>query len=139
MTQLAKLDIFTVIVSFWSLLSTMMCFVYFQADSIIHYQDHLAGLIGARPSGRQFAFTDPRLAYALYYGPPFSCHYRLVGPNRWPGARQMALRAYDEYTHQLGATPLSDLLTGNASALLAAAILVAAISGTAVTKLAGWA
>ena len=66
------------------------------------YIDYLADQIGAMPKWWWYAITDPYLAYILWYGPVYSCHYRLVGPHRWSQARSEAVRLYKQWRRWKG-------------------------------------
>ena len=76
---------------------------HFFVDSMrhkIHYDwiEHLsdiAGEIGCKPDIKSMITSDPRLAFALFFGPTLPCHYRLVGPGSWPQARDNILTVWD--------------------------------------------
>ena len=57
------------------------------------YSDVLTNLIGCRPKIWKYIFTDPKLAYACWYGPMFSAQYRIEGPHSCPDARERFLDA----------------------------------------------
>lgn len=53
--------------------------------------EDLAELVGAKPNILSLAFTDPKLALELFFGPCTPMHYRLQGPGKWSGARKAIL------------------------------------------------
>ncbi|XP_015921712.1 flavin-containing monooxygenase 5 isoform X2 [Parasteatoda tepidariorum] len=61
----------------------------------IGYQDELADDIGVKPNLLKIAITDPKLFWALIFGPSLSYQYRLQGPHSWDGARN-AILTYKE-------------------------------------------
>lgn len=66
----------------------------FQVE-FIGYQDELAEEIGVKPNLLKLAITDPKLFWAVFFGPSLSYQYRLQGPHAWPGARE-AILTYNE-------------------------------------------
>ena len=62
----------------------------------VPYQDELAELIGARPRIRDYIFSEPRLAYDLFFGPCYPAHYRLNGPHQWQGARKVITESWED-------------------------------------------
>lgn len=63
----------------------------------IGYQDELAEEVGCKPNFLKYAITDPKLFFALIFGPSLPYQYRLEGPHSWPGARN-AILTYKERT-----------------------------------------
>lgn len=61
-----------------------------QVDYITTMED-LAELVGVKPNILSLAFTDPKLALELFFGPCTPMHYRLQGPGKWSGARKAIL------------------------------------------------
>ncbi|XP_058165559.1 flavin-containing monooxygenase 5 isoform X1 [Dasypus novemcinctus] len=61
----------------------------------IKAMDEIADLLGVRPNLLYFAFTDPKLALQLFFGPCTPVQYRLQGPGKWDGARQALLTTED--------------------------------------------
>ncbi|XP_054708613.1 flavin-containing monooxygenase 5-like [Uloborus diversus] len=61
----------------------------------IGYQDELAEEIGAKPNLLKLALTDPKLFWAVFFGPSLPYQYRLQGPHTWEGARD-AILTYKE-------------------------------------------
>ncbi|KAK2084763.1 dimethylaniline monooxygenase [Saguinus oedipus] len=61
----------------------------------IEYMDELASFIGAKPSIPWLFITDPKLATEVYFGPCSPYQFRLVGPGKWPGARNAILTQWD--------------------------------------------
>lgn len=57
--------------------------------------DELADLVGVRPNLLSLAFTDPKLAIQLFWGPCTPIQYRLQGPGKWDGARKAILTTED--------------------------------------------
>lgn len=63
------------------------------------YMDMLAEDLGCRPTLWQLAKEfgwDLRLIWCVYAGPQTPCQYRLVGPQKWKGAKR-AVEEYCEY------------------------------------------
>ncbi|KAL2771312.1 dimethylaniline monooxygenase [N-oxide-forming] 3 isoform a, partial [Daubentonia madagascariensis] len=65
-----------------------------QTDYIV-YMDELASLIGAKLNVPWLFLTDPKLAVEVFFGPCSPYQFRLVGPGRWPGARNAILTQWD--------------------------------------------
>ncbi|XP_061042071.1 flavin-containing monooxygenase 5 isoform X1 [Eubalaena glacialis] len=61
----------------------------------IDTMDELADLVGVRPNLLSLAFTDPKLALRLFWGPCTPIQYRLQGPGKWDGARKAILTTED--------------------------------------------
>lgn len=61
----------------------------------IEYADDIASEFGAKPCLWKLLFTDPKLYWALLFGPALPYQYRLQGPHKWDGAREAILTAYD--------------------------------------------
>lgn len=61
----------------------------------IQYADELGSMFGAKPNMWRLLFTDPKLYWALFFGPSLPYQYRLQGPHKWDGARDAILTAYD--------------------------------------------
>lgn len=57
--------------------------------------DELASFIGVKPSIPWLFLTDPRLALEVFFGPCSPYQFRLVGPGKWPGARNAILSQWD--------------------------------------------
>ena len=57
--------------------------------------DELASFIGAKPNIPWLFLTDPKLALEVYFGPCTPYQFRLVGPGKWPGARNAILTQWD--------------------------------------------
>ncbi|XP_070532035.1 flavin-containing monooxygenase 5-like [Ptychodera flava] len=60
------------------------------------YQDELAREIGVLPNFWKLLFTDPKLAYAFYFGTAVGAWYRLQGRASWIGARNTILGVTDD-------------------------------------------
>ncbi|XP_012513247.1 PREDICTED: dimethylaniline monooxygenase [N-oxide-forming] 3 isoform X1 [Propithecus coquereli] len=61
----------------------------------IAYMDELASFIGAKPNMPWLFLTDPKLAVEVFFGPCSPYQFRLVGPGKWPGARNAILTQWD--------------------------------------------
>ncbi|KAM8930870.1 dimethylaniline monooxygenase [N-oxide-forming] 2-like [Pelodytes ibericus] len=61
----------------------------------IKYLDELTTDFGATPNITQLFLTDPFLALALFFGPCTPAQYRLVGPGKWPQARNQVMTTWD--------------------------------------------
>ncbi|XP_049632615.1 flavin-containing monooxygenase 1 [Suncus etruscus] len=61
----------------------------------IPYIDELLDAIGAKPNLLALLLTDPRLAWALFFGPFTPYQFRLMGPGKWAGARHAILSQWD--------------------------------------------
>ncbi|XP_072625594.1 flavin-containing monooxygenase 5 [Canis lupus baileyi] len=61
----------------------------------IDTMEELADLVGVRPNLLSLAFTDPKLAIQLFWGPCTPIQYRLQGPGKWDGARKAILSTED--------------------------------------------
>ena len=58
-------------------------------------------------SGNLF-LSDPKLAFAIYFGPVTPYQYRLMGPGAWKSARESILTQWDRTFYPLStARPLS--------------------------------
>ncbi|KAM6217264.1 flavin-containing monooxygenase 3 [Rhynchocyon petersi] len=65
-----------------------------QTDYIM-YMDELATFIGVKPNILWLFLTDPKLAWEVFFGPCSPYQFRLVGPGKWPGARNAILTQWD--------------------------------------------
>lgn len=61
----------------------------------IQTMEEIAEFVGVKPNLLSLAFTDPKLALKLFFGPCTPIHYRLQGPGKWHGARKAILTTYD--------------------------------------------
>ncbi|XP_053325288.1 flavin-containing monooxygenase 5-like [Spea bombifrons] len=61
----------------------------------MEYMDEIASQFGAKPNILRFLFTDPKLAWELFFGPCSPYQYRLTGDGKWPGARNAILTQRD--------------------------------------------
>ncbi|XP_007946598.1 flavin-containing monooxygenase 5 [Orycteropus afer afer] len=61
----------------------------------IETMEEFADLVGVKPNVLSLAFTDPKLAFHLLFGPCTPVQYRLQGPGKWDGARQAILTTDD--------------------------------------------
>ncbi|XP_037360331.1 flavin-containing monooxygenase 3 isoform X2 [Talpa occidentalis] len=65
-----------------------------QMDYIV-YMDELASFIGVKPNIPWLFLTDPKLALEVFFGPCSPYQFRLMGPGKWPGARNAILTQWD--------------------------------------------
>nr|XP_044994148.1 flavin-containing monooxygenase 5 [Jaculus jaculus] len=68
--------------------------------------EELADLVGVKPNLLSLAFTDPKLAFQLLFGPCTPVHYRLQGPGKWDGARKTILTTQDRIHKPLMTRPV---------------------------------
>uniref|UniRef100_A0A8C5W282 Dimethylaniline monooxygenase [N-oxide-forming] 3 n=1 Tax=Microcebus murinus TaxID=30608 RepID=A0A8C5W282_MICMU len=61
----------------------------------VAYMDELASFIGAKLNIPWLFLTDPKLAVEVFFGPCSPYQFRLVGPGKWPGARNAILTQWD--------------------------------------------
>ncbi|XP_072500695.1 flavin-containing monooxygenase 5 [Notamacropus eugenii] len=57
--------------------------------------EDLAELVGVRPKLLPLVFTDPKLAFHMFFGPCTPVQYRLQGRGKWDGAREAILTVND--------------------------------------------
>jgi len=57
----------------------------------VPYMDSIAEILDCKPQPMDYILSDPRLAYALIFGPNVSYVYRLRGAKAWNGARDAIL------------------------------------------------
>ncbi|BFZ22676.1 hypothetical protein BsWGS_25715 [Bradybaena similaris] len=63
----------------------------------VRLMDSIAVEIGCYPSFWRILIKDPLLAYRIYYGPPYSAQYRLLGPDsQWAEAAKSCHALYEE-------------------------------------------
>ncbi|XP_066482182.1 flavin-containing monooxygenase 5-like [Tiliqua scincoides] len=74
----------------------------------IDYMDELASLIGVKPNVQPLFFTDPKLAWEVFFGPCTPYQYRLQGPGKWDGARKAVLTQHDRILKPLKTRPTGD-------------------------------
>ncbi|KAG9483212.1 dimethylaniline monooxygenase [N-oxide-forming] 2-like isoform X2 [Eleutherodactylus coqui] len=63
-----------------------------------HYIDYISDIsseIGVHPNTIYLFFTDPRLAWHVFFGPCTPYQLRLKGPGKWSGARNAILTQWD--------------------------------------------
>ncbi|CAK8688883.1 unnamed protein product [Clavelina lepadiformis] len=65
-------------------------------EGLFEYQEDLAQELRLIPPFFKLLFTDPRLAFKLYFGPVVPYHYRLCGNHSWEQARDRSLNITDE-------------------------------------------
>uniref|UniRef100_A0ABM0M1D6 Flavin-containing monooxygenase n=1 Tax=Saccoglossus kowalevskii TaxID=10224 RepID=A0ABM0M1D6_SACKO len=66
--------------------------------NLVQYQDRLADLIGAKPNFWKLLLTDPKLAYAIMFGPCYPATYRLTGPGVWNKARETIMNTHENHS-----------------------------------------
>ncbi|CAH1271237.1 FMO5 [Branchiostoma lanceolatum] len=54
----------------------------------ITQMDEVAEQIGVKPDMNRLFFSDPLLAFEVYFGPCTPYQYRLMGPGEWKGAKE---------------------------------------------------
>ncbi|KAM5239075.1 flavin-containing monooxygenase 3 [Ctenodactylus gundi] len=79
-----------------------------QTDYIV-YMDELASFIGAKPNIMWLFLTDPKLAVEVFFGPCSPYQFRLVGPGKWPGARNAILTQWDRSLKPMSTRMVGDL------------------------------
>jgi len=62
---------------------------------LMPFMDEIAELCGCKPDLYRLFLTDPKLAYAILFGPSAPTHYRVKGHGAWPGARNAILTIMD--------------------------------------------
>ncbi|CAL1297528.1 unnamed protein product [Larinioides sclopetarius] len=67
----------------------------------IEYMDEIATEMGCKPNLWKILVTDPKLFWALIFGPSLSYQYRLEGPHKWKGARNAILTAPERVRYPL--------------------------------------
>ncbi len=72
--------------------------------------------------------TDPKLAWAVCFGPVTPPQYRLMGPGKWDGAREALLTVWDRVYYPITTRDVgeSDQKSGNGQLFLLSAVAVAA-------------
>nr|CAB3246544.1 dimethylaniline monooxygenase [N-oxide-forming] 2-like [Phallusia mammillata] len=68
---------------------------YVYRVTILEYREELAKYMKLLPSFSWLLFTDPKLAFNVYFGPPLPYHFRLSGPHKWEKAREHSLQAIE--------------------------------------------
>ncbi|KAM9324724.1 flavin-containing monooxygenase 5-like [Gastrophryne carolinensis] len=61
----------------------------------VPYMDELAEEIGCKPNLKQLFFSNPKMAWELFFGPCTPYQYRLFGPGQWKDARKAIMTQYD--------------------------------------------
>lgn len=61
----------------------------------VAFMEEIADIINVKPNLFKYLFTDPKLCFALTFGPSLSYQYRLEGPHPWPKAREAILTVFD--------------------------------------------
>ncbi|XP_063282762.1 flavin-containing monooxygenase 5-like [Pelobates fuscus] len=81
----------------------------------LEYLDELASQICVKPNVLRFLFTDPKLAWELFFGPCTPYQYRLTGDGKWPGARKAILSQRDRIIKPTKTRVLDDDMTKHKS------------------------
>ncbi|CAK6439544.1 unnamed protein product [Pipistrellus nathusii] len=71
------------------------CYCKALQSDYITYIDELLTDINAKPNLLSMFLTDPRLAWAIFFGPCTPYQFRLTGPGKWKGARNAILNQWD--------------------------------------------
>ncbi|XP_078417718.1 flavin-containing monooxygenase 5-like isoform X3 [Cetorhinus maximus] len=61
----------------------------------IPYMDELAEQIGVKPNMKHLLFSDPQLAFQVFFGPCSPYQFRLNGPGKWLKARETILTQWE--------------------------------------------
>ncbi|KAL5012746.1 hypothetical protein ScPMuIL_011297 [Solemya velum] len=70
------------------------------------FMDEIAELNGCKPDTKALLFSDFKLWSSVVFGPCTPYQYRLMGPNKWDGARDAILSQWDRTVYPLGTRPL---------------------------------
>ncbi|KAI4579742.1 hypothetical protein MJT46_001110 [Ovis ammon polii x Ovis aries] len=92
----------------------------------IDTMDELADLVGVKPNLLSLAFTDPKLAFQLFWGPCTPIQYRLQGPGKWDGARKVILTTQDRIKKPL-MTRIVETDNSNTSTITMAKFMLAVV------------
>uniref|UniRef100_A0ACB8F2H1 Uncharacterized protein n=1 Tax=Sphaerodactylus townsendi TaxID=933632 RepID=A0ACB8F2H1_9SAUR len=92
-----------------------------KTDSLT-YMDQLACSMGIKPSLRSLLLSDPTLAMKIFFGPCSSFQFRLVGPGKWPGARDAIMNQWERTLKPMRTRMVEDTSTFIGSLLKALAI-----------------
>ncbi|XP_062989542.1 dimethylaniline monooxygenase [N-oxide-forming] 2-like [Elgaria multicarinata webbii] len=76
----------------------------------IEYLDELAVASGSKPDLSSLLVKDPKLALTVFFGPCSPFQFRLMGPGKWPGARNAILTQAERIIK-----PTKTRIVGNAS------------------------
>uniref|UniRef100_A0A8C5QGR5 Flavin-containing monooxygenase n=1 Tax=Leptobrachium leishanense TaxID=445787 RepID=A0A8C5QGR5_9ANUR len=79
--------------------------------------EELACQIDVKPNLLRFLFTDPKLAWELFFGPCTPYQYRLTGVGKWSGAREAILTQRDRIIKATKTRVLSDDMKKPTSAI----------------------
>ncbi|XP_048669823.1 flavin-containing monooxygenase 5 [Marmota marmota marmota] len=92
----------------------------------IDSMEEMADLVGVRPSLRSLAFSDPKLASQLLWGPCTAAQFRLQGPGKWDGARKTILSTDDRIRKPMK-TRVTEKSDSAASAVTVGRLMLAVI------------
>ncbi|KAJ6655427.1 hypothetical protein lerEdw1_005127 [Lerista edwardsae] len=97
---------------------------------LIEYMDEVASLIGVKPNVWSLFFTNPKLAWEVFFGPCTAYQYRLQGPGKWDEAGKVILTQRDRILKPLRTRPTDDLprYTFMALDLFKPAVLIALVA-----------
>ncbi|KAM4722179.1 flavin-containing monooxygenase 5-like [Rhinophrynus dorsalis] len=76
----------------------------------LEYMDELATEVGVKPSVLKFLFTDPKLAWLLFFGPCTPYQYRLTGSCKWAGAREAIMTQHTRIIKPTKTRALNDVM-----------------------------
>ncbi|XP_047640809.1 flavin-containing monooxygenase 5 [Phacochoerus africanus] len=93
----------------------------------IDTMEELADLVGVRPNLLSLAFSDPKLAFQLFWGPCTPIQYRLQGPGKWDGARKAILTTEDRIRKPL-VTRVTENNNSMTSTITVARFMLAVVS-----------
>uniref|UniRef100_A0ACB8F2B0 Uncharacterized protein n=1 Tax=Sphaerodactylus townsendi TaxID=933632 RepID=A0ACB8F2B0_9SAUR len=92
-----------------------------KTDCLI-YMDQLACSMGIKPSVPALLLSDPKLAMKIFFGPCSSFQFRLVGPGKWPGARDAIMNQWERTLKPMRTRMVEDTSTFIGSLLKALAV-----------------
>ncbi|KAF7473968.1 Hypothetical predicted protein [Marmota monax] len=92
----------------------------------IDSMEEMADLVGVRPSLLSLAFSDPKLASQLLWGPCTPAQFRLQGPGKWDGARKTILSTDDRIRKPMK-TRVTEKSDSAASAVTVGRLMLAVI------------
>lgn len=110
----------------------LLCFRFVESQrhtiqgDYIGTMDELADLVGVKPNLLSLAFTDPKLAFQLFWGPCTPVQYRLQGPGKWDGARKVILTTQDRIKKPL-MTRIPETDNSNTSTITMAKFVLAVV------------
>ncbi|KAI1700047.1 flavin-binding monooxygenase-like domain-containing protein [Ditylenchus destructor] len=91
---------------------------------LVPYMDELGSMIGCVPRPLDYIFTDPKLAYCLFFNGNLAYAYRLRGPHTWSGARDAICNAQERVDKALKTRDPGVEWKDNSSYYITAAIIL---------------